>query len=134
MARVDMSAGRCYSPRGAFRTGVLVLSSGQYQTSWGLSVADGPHMRFDEPDLSKREQFPFYACKLQDFLRDYGDVSPVLYRKKVSVLAVLLTEDAVVTTQEGEEMAPAGSYVLQDSVGNQWPMSAQTFHRTYMEA
>lgn len=134
MARVDMAAARPYFPRGATRTGTFVLSPAEYLTDWGVSRAKGPHMRLDEPDMTKRAQFPYYACLLEDFLRDYEDVSPGVYRKKMGVIAVQLTEGVVVTTQEGDEFAPAGSFVVQDVNGRQWPISEVVFHNTYSEA
>lgn len=136
--KLDLSSATTYEviPKPtSYRTGFLILSPAEYPVSWGTSVAKGPHLRLDEPDPVAAEKYPYYACALQEFIDTYRDVpgQPGTYIKRVTVKAIQLSDDAVVDTLEGPMSVPAGSWVLEDAKGNQWPVAPSVFVKTYKE-
>lgn len=135
---IEMSAARTYRVKDSssdYRTGILVLSPATYIVAWGVSNATGAHMRLNEPDPATAKYFPYYACAIEDFIRDYKDVpgQPGTYIKKVRVKALRLNGVAQVDTQEGVELAHAGDWVCEDTKGNQWPLADELFRATYTE-
>lgn len=53
------------------------------------------------------------------------------YTKKVPTWAVQLPRDAIIPTKEGELRASEGDYLALDEDGYPYPISQDTFERTY---
>lgn len=56
------------------------------------------------------------------------------YQKKpVIVEAVVLTEDTVISTLEGDMLGQKGDYLITGVNGEQYPCKPDIFHKTYVE-
>ena len=131
--KLDMTdAVTCYPRSGDFRTGVFVFAPTVYKTDWGTQQMTGPHMRFDEPDLKKREQYPYYGCELQDFLNRYTDgPTPGVYIKTKPVLGKQIQQTVTIDTLDGPMTYTPGCWILENADGNQWGIGPETFEKTW---
>lgn len=73
-----------------------------------------------------------YGCDLSIFLDTYEDADgDNTYRKVANVVARRLREDQDVETLEGVERAKAGDWLVTNPKGEQYPVSDETFRKTY---
>ena len=77
-----------------------------------------------------------YTCDAAIFQKTYVPEpgQPHVFRKTGTIWANKMEHAFLVVTLEGMEHGEAGDYLAQNSVdGEQWPIDAKTFEKTYEE-
>lgn len=101
--------------------------------AWTWTTDSGEVMTAQPGDWKVRDAAGVRSVAAGVFERSYQSVGPGRYRRTGVFRARRAIQDEVVETLEGQAVVHPGDWVVEGAGGEQWPVPAEHFARSYEE-